>query len=104
MKQRLIDANKAKLILWGYSRYSGIDEAPYSYADEAIDILPTVEAIPIEWIKEWLASIKDNERYKNAYVQIEDEVRRVVYRNEVEFNIPSVSDMLEDWEKENEMR
>lgn len=53
MKQRLIDANKAKIILWGFSRFSGIDEAPYEYADEAIDILPTVEAIPIEWVKEW---------------------------------------------------
>ena len=60
---------------------------------------PTVEAIPIEWIKGWLASIKDNERYKNAYVQIENEVCRVAH-NEMVFNIPSVSDMLEDWEKE----
>lgn len=48
MKQKLIDARKAKIILWGYSRYSGIDEAPYEYAEEAIDILPAVEAIPIE--------------------------------------------------------
>lgn len=100
---RLIDANKAENALYGFTRYTGIDEAPYEHAETVIDKLPTVEAIPIEWIKGWLASIKDNERYKNAYVQIEDEVRRVAYGNEMEFNIPSVSDMLEDWEKENEV-
>ena len=52
MTMRLIDADKAKIIIWGYSRFSGIDEAPYEYADEAIDILPAVDAIPVAFIEE----------------------------------------------------
>lgn len=80
MKQRLIDAHKAKIILWGYSRFSGIDEAPYEYAEEAIDILPTIEAIPIEWIVKWAWAFMDksSEGYKMAM------------------------ELLHDWEKENE--
>lgn len=53
MKQRLIDANKAKNKLSGFTRYTGIDEAPYEYAETVIDKLPTVDAEPVKhgkWI------------------------------------------------------
>lgn len=64
---------------------------------------PTVEAIPIEWIKKWLNNIANNERYKNDYVELTEEVKRIVYRQEMMIiKIPCISDMLEDWKKENE--
>lgn len=47
---RLIDADKAKYSLWGFERYTGIDEMPMEYAEEIIDKQPTVEAIPVELI------------------------------------------------------
>ena len=45
---RLIDAEAADLQceLFTYTRYTGIDEAPYEDATKAIDEAPTVEAIP----------------------------------------------------------
>lgn len=44
MKQRLIDANEAENALYGFTRYTGIDEAPYEHAEAVINKLPTVEA------------------------------------------------------------
>lgn len=100
---RLIDADKTKYSLWGFERYTGIDEMPMEYAEEIIDKQPTVEAIPIEWIKKWLNNIANNERYKNDYVELTEEVKRIVYRQEMMIiKIPCISDMLEDWKKENE--
>ena len=45
---RLIDAEAADLQceLFTYTRYTGIDEAPYEDATKAIDEAPTAEAIP----------------------------------------------------------
>jgi len=59
------------------------------------------EAIPIKWINEWIDSIKDKDRYKNKYVEIPSEVKIVVYRDNQVIPIPCVSDMIEDWRKEN---
>lgn len=61
------------------------------------------EAIPVEWIKKWINNIANNERYKNDYVELTEEIKRIVYRQEMMIiRIPCISDMLEDWEKENE--
>lgn len=89
MKQRLIDANKAKVILWGYSRYSGIDEAPYSYAEEAIDILPTIDAIPVDWILKWA---NKNCMYCYDYD----------YPTEKTDGWLDINNMINEWERENE--
>lgn len=75
-KVRLIDANR--LLNPGYT---DMFDEPFKivlFRREAIEAEPTVEAIPIEWIKEWLNN-------------------RTLYAD-------SVYDMLEDWEKENERR
>lgn len=60
MRQRLIDANKAESNLYGFTRYTGIDEAPYEHAEAVINKLPIVEAIPIEDIKDFLRCEKIN--------------------------------------------
>ena len=73
-----------------------------SYSQTQIDNAPTVDAIPVEWIKKWLNNIANNERYKNEYVELTEEVKRIVYRQTMIINLPCISDMLEDWEKENE--
>ena len=59
------------------------------------------DAIPIKWINEWIDSIKDKDRYKNKYVEIPEEVKVVVYRDNQVIPIPCVSDMLDDWRIEN---
>ena len=98
MKQRLIDANKAKSILWGYSRFSGIDEAPYEYAEEAIDILPTIDAIPVEWLKNKRDELeKEYHDLFHAYTDegMNDQVR-------VLNDLYAFRTALRYWEKENE--
>ena len=83
MKQRLIDANNSNLIyaLFTYSRYTGIDEEPYEYATQELLRAPTVDAIPVEWLKQW------EEKHKNdpCYCMFVSE------------------EILADWEKENEI-
>lgn len=73
-----------------------------SYSQTQIDNAPTVDAVPVEWIKKWLNNIANNERYKNECVELTEEVKRIVYRQTMIINLPCISDMLEDWEKENE--
>ena len=92
---RLIDANELKKSFIG-NRY-GIKAIDYQ-----INNTPTIEAIPIEWIKNWVANIKNHPRYKNEYIEDLEEISKIVYRHgEVVLPIPCVSDMLKDWEKEN---
>lgn len=50
---RLVDADKAENNLYGFTRYTGIDEAPYEHAETVISKLPTIEAIPVEWLNEY---------------------------------------------------
>lgn len=83
MKQRLIDANKAGAELACYHSPTGIvDEALYEFASDIINEAPTVEAIPIEWIR----------HYKSIY--------GLTYSTL--FNL--LETMIDDWEKENETR
>lgn len=69
---RLIDADKVRYKLWGFECYTGNDEAPYEYADNIIDDAPTVDAIPIDYIKEQiemydgLSNIRDD-RWGDIY-------------------------------------
>ena len=77
MKQRLIDANKAENNLYGFTRYTGIDEAPYEYAETVISKLPTVEAIPIEWLK------KCNDKYILCCTIIDDIIEEWKEQNEI---------------------
>lgn len=93
MKQRLIDANDVLKLIPSEEFNSKF----------AVMSSPTVEAIPVEWIKKWLNNIANNERYKNEYVELTEEVKRIIYRQAVIIRIPCVSDMLEDWRKENEV-
>lgn len=44
---RLIDADKLKMKLYGFERYTGIDEAPYEYAEAVLNKEPTVDAVPV---------------------------------------------------------
>lgn len=53
---RLIDADDRKLRteLMYYTCDTGIDEAPYLFAVDMLDKAPSVDAIPIAWIDEWV--------------------------------------------------
>lgn len=62
-----------------------------------------IDAIPVEWIRKWLENIKNEKRYKSEYVELTQDVKQVVYKGNVLIRIPCISDMLEDWEKENEI-
>ena len=61
-----------------------------------------VKAIPVEWIKKWLENIKNDKRYKSEYVELTQDVKRVEYKGTIIIRLPCISDMLDDWEKENE--
>ena len=39
---RLIDGDKLKKRLYGYERWTGIDEAPYEYAEKEVYDAPTI--------------------------------------------------------------
>lgn len=56
----------------------------YFYSENRIQNAPTVEAIPIKWIKEWLK-------------------KHIPYNNDGTPYIADVYELLEDWEKENEI-
>ena len=73
----------------------------YDAHQEAIRLINN--SIPIEWIERWLNNIANDERYKNEYVELTEEVKRIVYRQTLIIKIPCISDMLEDWKKENEI-
>ena len=81
---RLIDADKTRYSVWGFERYTGIDEAPMEYAEEIIDKQPTVEAIPIEWLEKWV---------KETYPITENWEDYMV----------SFGELIKAWEKENEI-
>lgn len=98
---RLIDADELKRWLNGYIDTDNLSPV---YMRSLIDTRSTVDAIPVEWIKKWLNNIANNERYKNEYVELTEEVKRIVYRQTMIINMPCISDMLEDWEKENGTR
>lgn len=82
---RLIDADDRKLRteLVYYTCWTGIDEAPYLFAVDVLDKAPSVDAIPIEWIKNYSRKICDDDagRYNSKAYGID----RMIY----------------DWEKEN---
>lgn len=78
---KLIDADEFAIEepkLWDWSSVDGISStAVLKQCIWDVQCAPTVNAIPVEWIKDWLGKLKD------------------VYDD-------SVYQMLEDWEKENE--
>ena len=80
---RLIDANKIR-----YSDLSDgkVPDGLWCTWKERIDAMPTVNAIPIEWIKEWR---------KHKWLSNKPIEERIVMAMGVRL-------MLEDWEKENE--
>ena len=102
---RLIDADKLiEICRKGWKLFGRENEKLKHWVDEYdINAQPTVQAIPVEWIERWLNNIENNERYKNEDVELTEEVKRIVYRQTVIIKIPCISDMLEDWRKENEI-
>lgn len=78
---RLIDTDKLELKETVRIQLCGLKEyfALYSYTKEQIEEAPTIEAIPIEWIKKWQANHT-----------IEGTTRNLV-----------IFGLLHDWEKEN---
>lgn len=96
---RLIDADNLKIHLL-YDDSWDLEYPTYGVFDYEIQEEPTVNAIPIEWIKNWVANIKNNPRYKNEYIEDLGEISKIVYRHGmVVLPIPCVSDMLKDWEE-----
>lgn len=95
---RLIDADKLKIRNVSADYWytvMGVTEDDIDYAD-------TVDAIPVEWIEKWLENIKNDKRYKSEYVELTQDVKRIEYKGTVMIRIPCISDMLEDWKRENE--
>ncbi len=79
--QRLIDANK--LLEPGYT---DMFDAPIRFAmvsRYAIETAPTVKAIPVEWIENYISKMKDD---------------GMIYLS----SAGSIKDMIKEWEKENE--
>ncbi len=78
MKQRLIDANKAGAELACFNSPTGIvDGALYEFASDIINEAPTVEAIPIDWLRMWFTK-------KGSLI-----------------GITLIGEIESDWEKEN---
>ena len=89
---RLIDADKLKKAFVG-NRY-GTKAIEY-----VINDMPTVNAIPIEWVKLWLENnsktVRNPDYYDWDFTQEPIDYYITIYPHEVER-------MLNDWEKENE--
>lgn len=84
---RLIDADKVIVTRYDYEKPLTLKERLYRLLDNQ----PTVEAIPIEWIKNYLHELeiisKDNlDLGEDGYFS----------------EIVTIEDMLAEWEKENE--
>lgn len=79
---RLIDADNLKKVL-GFFVYKLDQDTDIvtceMYPVSEIENAPTVEAIPVEWVKKWIP--KNEERYA--------------------LGVNPVRDLLKDWEKEN---
>ena len=58
--------------------------------------------IPVEWIKKWLDNIKNDKRYKSEYIELIRDITKINYEGTEIIRVPSITDMLEDWEKEKE--
>ena len=98
---RLIDADAVKDYILRKGFYCDT-EADKEYTAEQIDIIfPTVEAIPIHWIYRWVEKIPENWRGYSDY-NITGLVKNLVYKGNPEIPIPSISDMLDDWDNEKE--
>ena len=82
--------------------YYGKDAEELYYACEYCLALLKNDAIPVDWIKRWLSNIKNDPRYKSEYGELTGDVKYVSYEGTKVTRIPCISDMLEDWEKEND--
>ena len=94
---RLIDADKlVELCRKGWKLFGREDEKLKHWVDEDdIRNQPTVKAIPIEWIEEWLDKFQERNGYRNIIAPKSITIR------DTTIILPCVSDMLKDWEKEN---
>lgn len=97
---RLIDADKVDIPIMQRQNNGWVFKCNFK---EVLDTLPTVEAIPIEWIYKWLENIPNNWRgYADDWnYNIESEVKKVVYKNNTVILLPCITDMLDDWMEEN---
>ncbi len=86
---RLIDADKIMKRLEAWNTNDPMDQALYRFALSRILEAPTVDAIPIEWIKRWVNS---HSTYCYDYDYPEDEYDGWYV----------IRTMIEDWEKEND--
>ncbi len=91
---RLIDADKLiEICQKGWRLFGYHDEKLKHWVDEYdIRNQPTVEAIPIEWLKSYIQKLET--RLKDNLDLGEDGPTR---------EIVTIEDMLEDWGKENEI-
>ena len=81
---RLIDADASDLQreLFSFTRYTGIDEMPYENACMALDIAPTVDAVPLSVIDDIKAEIRsrvfDIQATSDKYFDGVDDVMDIV--------------------------
>ena len=75
----------------------------FGQIEEGLNELPTVEAIPVEWIYKWLENIPNNQRgYSEDWnYNIKGEVKKIIYKNNTVILLPCITDMLDDWMEEN---
>ena len=67
MTGRLIDADKLKDWLYNMPYYNdSINDR--TYIRDHIDQMPTVQAIPVKWIKNYIGKSNDTEAYAVAYM------------------------------------
>ena len=94
MKQRLIDAEEVKQYALTEGFYCDTDADKEATAEKIDQLFPTVEAIPIEWIKKKLDKLKDDIKWAWYYGN--------VALKEMEWAETWVQIvLLEEWEKEN---
>lgn len=60
MTGRLIDADAVELRAEKFERFTG---TRLDIVHDFVSSAPTVDAIPVEWIKEWKEEIKDHPAY-----------------------------------------
>lgn len=78
---RLIDADKLNLdICIAKSLNKAESTYDYAYSEKMIEKAPTVEAIPVEWIEELSAKLKEEDNFEKAMFLL---------------------DMIDVWEEEN---
>ncbi len=67
----LISRKVARAAVYGYEMQTGIAEMPLEFAHNKIDEVPSIPAVPLDKLCEWLA-----ERYEPPYALIDIDFRQ----------------------------